>query len=1137
MGMRILKRDKTSQAFMPNKILNRIKTQSTGLKVDADSLFLEVIPLISDNITTTEIDEIIAFKAADKIIQHPDYSLLGGRILLSRQSKLIGKELQPVDLTYDFFAATTFLSKYSMRDDNKAPIELPSCMYERVANHLHDDDDNANKELLKELTTKRANFATPTYTNAGVDKRNGMISCFTKDTLINTSNGCKEISNIVVGDEVITHKNRYRKVLNVFKNELQGRTVKSLKIYRTKEIKVTDNHEFLTFNTEDARLLLPPSFKPLKHIRVGDFIKGVKNDSEKIDKLLIDLVDYKDMFLSDYSLYKATKNTKISDITFDYDEEYIYVTPYFTKSNNSIQKMRYETKLKRFILIDEHLCKFIGLYYGDGHLQVSKGGIQGIGITSKQNNNELEDFIKLISLEYFGIESKIYNQTHRDKKWTKIMLHSKVLGVFFNKFFGRHFDGKFLNPIFFKLSKKCIDGLLSGLISSDGVVTKKGELRIQIANKELLESIQQLSREFGYTVGISKSFSRNKQQYRLDFGTSYVLLNNIIKKYDDDRIIKNKNREQSSRVGVKLISGEYFYRVEDIKTISITDEYVYDLNVEEDNSYSVECVVAHNCNLTHLEEDSFEGIEATLTKIASASKEGSGIGLLIDPLRSKESLVHSFQGNAGGVVRLADMVQSKMRFYKQGSRSGSCALYLSVWHKDIFDFLDLTLPIGDEQLRTRDLFTAVVINDLFMKKLENNEDWFLFCPNDIKKHGLRPLYTLWGEEFESEYQKAVELGIGKKVNPKEIFDAIIKAQVESGRPYVMFKDNANKRNMQSNIGPICQSNLCIEVFQASKPRYTPQCTLASINLAEHNGLKSIDKTTRVLVRGLNKVIDKNKWSDDWSQSAGLDQRALAIGVAGLADFFAKKKISFESEEAKKWNNDIFETMYKAAVEESMNIAEEKGQNYPSWEGSLYSVGETYIEGWSPKPDGEPIPMYNSLLLGLMPTASSAILLGSFESFEPVTANLFTRRVGQGEFLIVNKYLVNELIENELWDSEMIDKVIKNKGSIQNIVEIPEDIRFRYKDVWEIPQRVLLDLAIIRNKYVDQSQSLNVYHVDAKYGKIASALMYAWKGGLKTGVYYTRTKSKLEANSKLATQQINVIKKPKDSQFECFGCSA
>lgn len=718
--MRILKRDKTTQAFMPNKILSRIKTQSIGLKVDSDSLFQEVIPLISDNITTTEIDEIIAFKAADKIIQHPDYSLLGGRILLSRQSKLVNKELQPVDLTYDFFAATTFLQKYSMRDSNKTPIELPSCMYERVANYLHGENEGEKAELLEELKSKRANFATPTYTNAGIEKRGGMISC----------------------------------------------------------------------------------------------------------------------------------------------------------------------------------------------------------------------------------------------------------------------------------------------------------------------------------------------------------------------------------------------------------------------------------NLTHLEDDSFEGIENTLTKISSASKEGSGIGLLIDPLRSKESIVESFQGNAGGVVRLADMVQSKMRFYKQGSRSGSCALYLSLWHKDIFDFLELTLPIGDEQLRTRDLFTAVVINDLFMKKLERGEDWYVFCPNDLKKAGLKPLYNLWGDEFDAEYEKAVEMGLGKKVNPKEIFDSIVKSQVESGRPYVMFKDNANKRNMQRNIGPIKQSNLCIEIMEASKPKYTPQCTLASINLAEHDNLETIAKSTRVLVRALNRVIDVNKWSDDWSQKAGVDQRALAIGVAGMADFFAKKKISFESEEAKKWNNDILETMYKSAVIESTTLAEEKGENYPAWKGSPYSKGETYIEGWSPKPQGEPIPMYNSLLLGLMPTASSAILLGVFESFEPIGSNLFTRRVGQGEFLIVNKYLVTELIENELWDSEMIDKVIKNKGSIQNIIEIPEDIRFRYKEVWEIPQRALLDLAIIRNKYVDQSQSLNVYHADAKYGKIASALMYAWKGGLKTGVYYTRTKSKLETNTKLATNQITVLdKKPKDSQFECFGCSA
>lgn len=715
--MRIVKRDKSTQQFTPSKIMTRIKTQAKGLSVDSDVLFQEVIPLITDNITTTEIDEIIAFKAADKIIQHPDYSLLGGRILLSRQSKLIGKELQPVDLTYDFFAATTFLSKYSKRDSKKTPLELPSCMYERVSKFLHDNEDDAN-ELFDELCTKRANFATPTYTNAGIEKRGGMISC----------------------------------------------------------------------------------------------------------------------------------------------------------------------------------------------------------------------------------------------------------------------------------------------------------------------------------------------------------------------------------------------------------------------------------NLTHLEDDSFDGIEETLKMISAASKEGSGIGLLIDPLRSKESIVESFQGNAGGVVRLADMVQSKMRFYKQGSRSGSCALYLSLWHKDIFDFLELTLPIGDEQLRTRDLFTSVIINDLFMKKLEANEPWYVFCPNDIKKAGLKPFYDLWGDEFEAEYQKAVDLGLGKAVEPKAIFDSIVKSQVESGRPYVMFKDNANRRNMQDNIGPIKQSNLCIEIMQASKPDYTPQCTLASINLSQHDNLETIANSTRILVKALNQVIDKNKWSDEWSKNAGVDQRALAIGVAGMADFFAKKKIAYESEEAKEWNKLIMETMYKAAVTESMRLAEEKGENYPAWENSRYAKGETYIEGWSPKPEGEPIPMYNSLFIGLMPTASSAILLGVFESFEPVTSNLFTRRVGQGEFLVVNKYLVEELIENDLWNQSMIDKIIKNKGSIQNIVEIPEDIRFRYKDVWEIPQRVLLDLAIIRNKYVDQSQSLNVYHSDAKYGKIASALMYAWKGGLKTGVYYTRTKSKLETNTKLASNQVEV-EKPKDSQFECFGCSA
>jgi ribonucleoside-diphosphate reductase alpha subunit len=717
--MKIIKRDGSRQSFMPNKILTRIKQQSKNLNIKADKLFQKVVPHIKDEMTATDIDEIIAFQCADLQIEHPDYAILGGRILISRQAKLLEVETKLVDEKFDSFAASTFLQKYSRKDDNKKPVEIPSMMHNRVANHLYPESFKDRRKLLNELYEKKVNFATPILSNSGIEGRNGLISC----------------------------------------------------------------------------------------------------------------------------------------------------------------------------------------------------------------------------------------------------------------------------------------------------------------------------------------------------------------------------------------------------------------------------------NLTTLMDDSIEGINATLDKIAHGSKEGSGIGLCIDRLRSSKSMVSSFKGYAGGVVRFADMVQSKMRFFKQGNRSGSCALYLSTWHKDILSFLELRLPIGEELNRARDLFTAVTIDDVFMDALINGNKYHLFCPNDIKKAGLKPFYEIHGEEFRETYNEAVELGLGEEIEPKKVWDAIIRSQVESGTPYTFYKDNANRRNMQDNIGIINQSNLCIEIMQASKPTYTPQCTLASVNLAEHDNLKSISKSVKVLVRALNKVIDNNKWSDEWSKNAGEDQRAIAVGVAGLADFFAKKKISFESEEAKKWNEDIFETMYKSAVEESMLIANEDESNYPAWEGSKYSKGETYIEGWSPLEEGEPIPMKNSLLLGLMPTASSAILLGAFECFEPVTSNIFTRMVGDGEFIVVNKYLARELDELDLWTEGIRDQIIANEGSVQDIQEIPEDIRYRYKTVWEVPQKVLLDLSITRNKFIDQSQSLNVYHKDAKYSKISSALVYAWKKGLKTGSYYTRTESKLGKNKKLSASEntvANAPNKPENSMFVCAG---
>lgn len=1139
--MKIIKRDGSKQAFAPNKILNRIKRVAKGLNVSSDKIFQKVIPLIKDGMTATDIDEIIAFQAADLQIEHPDYAVLGGRILISRQAKLLEVEEKPVDEQFDSFAASTFLKKYSLKNEKGIPVEIPSMMYNRVANHLYTDSFKERRNLLNELYEKKINFATPILSNSGIEGRNGLISCFDKDTKIVTDSGLKKISEIKVGDNVLTHKNRFMPVNEVYKNEMVNRGVKLVKIYRTEAIKCTDNHEFLSYTSEDERLGLSPSFKPIKCLRVGDYIKGAfLNDNNKSQNIIIDLLDYKDYITDNWEKFKATKDTKIKSIDIKLIEgDKIQIISVFEKKDGRLVTKE-GSIINRYWNIDEDFCKFLGIFYGDGHIQrSSKNGPQGIGFTTKEISPNVVNFITEYGTKILGIEPKIYTQKFGDRSWNKIMFASKMVCVIWEHLFGLGYGGKHVPYFINSLSKKEVDNLIAGLISSDGNVTKKGQIRVSMANENIITNINSIGRRNGYTTGVS--VARNRQgtpMYRIDFGNDTELLKLISKDYSDDRMSIIKT--QLNKTHIKIINGEYYYRINDINdVIDYNEKYVYDLNVEEDHSYSVENVVVHNCNLTMLKSDSIEGINETLDKISQGSKEGSGIGLNIDPIRSSRSLVSSFKGYAGGVVRFADMVQSHMRFYKQGNRSGSCALYLSTWHRDILEFLELRLPIGEELNRARDLFTAVSIDDVFMEALINETDYYLFCPNDIKKAGLKALHEVHGEEFREIYNKAVELGIGYKTEPKKIWDAIIRSQVESGTPYVFYKDNANKRNMQDNIGVISQSNLCCEILQASKPGYTPQCTLASVNLAEHDNIKTITKSTKVLVRALNQVINKNKWSDEWSKNAGEDQRAIAIGVAGLADFFAKKKISFESEEAKEWTEKIFEAMYKAAVTESMNLAIEEGSNYPAWEGSRYSKGETYIEGWSPAPKGEPIPMKNSLLLGLMPTASSAILLGAFECFEPITSNVFTRMVGDGEFIVVNKYLVNELNELGLWNENIRNKIIANEGSVQDIQEIPEDIRYRYKTIWEIPQKALLDLSIIRNKYVDQSQSLNVYHADAKYSKISSALVYAWKNGLKTGAYYTRTKSKLGSNKKLsASDNVDnkqvLPKRPENSMFTCAG---
>lgn len=681
-----------------------------------------------------------------------------------------------------------------------------------------------------------------------------------------------------------------------------------------------------------------------------------------------------------------------------------------------------------------------------------------------------------------------------------------------------------------------------------------------------------------------------------------------------------------------------------------------------------------SCNLTKLESDSTEGILNTLNAISEASREGAGIGLSIDCLRSKDSLVSSFKDKAGGVTRFADMVQSHMRFFRQGARSGSCALYLSVWHKDVLDFLELRLPIGDEKLRARDVFTAITLNDVFMNCLKDGRDWYLFCPNDIKKSGLTPFENLHGDAFKSEYDKAVELGIGTPINPKRIWDAIITSMVKSGTPYIFHKDNANKHNMQNNIGVVKQSNLCVhgdtliltrqgylkiselvgkqiecwngeewstvmptktgidkellriefsnghridctnyhkfyifdpskstneievraedltagdelyrwnipqvvtgmfqetiigvkvkatnkleglhdtycvteplrgkvifngiltgncaEITEVSDSNYTAQCTLGLVNLAENPTMFEIEETAYTIALMLNKVIDKTHYPNEAAEKAGKEQRAIAIGVAGLADFYAKANVAFYSEEAKELNKEIFKALYRGAFTASNELGEIKC--YPAWQDSPYSKGYD-IRG---KISDEPIKMANSLLIGLMPSASTSILLGVNECFEPFNSNIYTRATGIGEFVLINKYLVADLERLGLWTPDIRKRIVADSGSVQRITEIPDDLKLKYLTVWEIPMKHIVDMAADRQLYIDQSQSMNLYFANPDYTKISSALIYGWQWGLKTGCYYLKTQSQVDKPVRLFAS----TEKRNESAFaaECASCAS
>ena len=530
-----------------------------------------------------------------------------------------------------------------------------------------------------------------------------------------------------------------------------------------------------------------------------------------------------------------------------------------------------------------------------------------------------------------------------------------------------------------------------------------------------------------------------------------------------------------------------------------------------------------SCFLLSMESDSIDGIYETLKRCALISKSAGGIGLSVSCVRSKGSYIRGTNGISNGLLPMLRVFDVTARYVDQGGgrRKGSFAIYIEPWHFDIFDFLQMKKNHGKEELRARDLFYALWTPDLFMKRVKADGDWTLMCPSECPG-----LDECWGLEFEKLYESYEKAGRGRKtIKARQLWNEIITSQIETGTPYMLYKDAANGKSNQQNLGTIKSSNLCCEIVEYSSKDEVAVCNLASLSLSKFvlpNGKFDFEKlieVTRVTTFNLNKIIDRNYYPIPETKKSNLRHRPIGIGVQGLADVFAMLKIEFDSSKALELNSQIFETIYYAAVLESIALAKIDGP-YETYEGSPASKGKLQFDLWNKKAsmydwDNVKIEMKkyglrNSLLVAPMPTASTSQILGNNETFEPFTSNVYSRRVLSGEFICINKHLVKDLMKLGIWDQQLRSKLLASNGSVQAIDEVPDSIKKVYKTVWEIPQKAIIDLAAGRAPFVDQSQSMNIHLTDASFNKVSSMHFYGWEKGLKTGMYYLRTQPATQA---------------------------
>jgi len=538
-----------------------------------------------------------------------------------------------------------------------------------------------------------------------------------------------------------------------------------------------------------------------------------------------------------------------------------------------------------------------------------------------------------------------------------------------------------------------------------------------------------------------------------------------------------------------------------------------------------------SCFLLQMQDDSIDGIYDTLKQTAKISQSAGGIGLSIHNIRATGSYIRGTNGTSNGIVPMLKVYNDTARYVDQGGRKrkGSFAIYLEPWHADVFQFLDLKKNHGKEEMRARDLFYAMWIPDLFMKRVEENGEWTLMCPNECPH-----LFDTYGDEFEKLYTGYEKVGKGRKtIKARELWEKILEAQIETGNPYMLYKDAVNRKTNHKNLGTIRSSNLCTEIMEYTANDEVAVCNLASIALPMYisenaQGEKVFDhkklfKISKKITKNLDTVIDQNYYPVVEAENSNFRHRPIGLGIQGLADAFIMLRLPFTSDEAKKLNQEIFETIYFAALTASMELAKAK-EPYSTYKGSPISQGEFQFNMWNVSEDDLSgrwdwkklrknileHGVRNSLLVAPMPTASTSQILGNNEAFEPYTSNIYTRRVLSGEFIVVNKHLLEDLVELGLWNNDMKEEIMRANGSIQHIDSIPQNLKDLYKTVWEMSMKDIIDMARQRGYFIDQSQSLNLFMQDPDFGKLTSMHFYSWKSGLKTGMYYLRTKSAVNA---------------------------